>query len=70
MRIGIVTLFGDNYGNKLQNLAVQSLLENIGCSADTIRIINDKSIQKASLPSEILVKNHGECWKNLDICMI
>ncbi len=36
MKVGIVTLFGDNYGNKLQNLAVQRLFEQHGCEAETI----------------------------------
>ena len=30
MKAGIVTLFGDNYGNKLQNLAVQKIIEKYG----------------------------------------
>ena len=29
MKIGIVTIFGDNYGNKLQNYALQALLESM-----------------------------------------
>ena len=27
MKIGLITLFGENYGNKLQNYAVQYLLD-------------------------------------------
>lgn len=38
--MGIVTLFGDNIGNKLQNYALQSLLESMGHSAKTI-IVED-----------------------------
>ncbi len=38
MKVGIVTLFGDNYGNKLQNYAMQVLLTHIGCHSETIRI--------------------------------
>lgn len=38
MKVGIVTLFGDNYGNKLQNYAMQVLLAHIGCDTETIRI--------------------------------
>lgn len=40
MKIGIVTLFGDNYGNKLQNFALQRLVESLGFEAETIRIAN------------------------------
>ena len=36
MKVGIVTLFSDNYGNKLQNLAVQTLLERMGCEVVTL----------------------------------
>ena len=36
MKIGVITLFGDNYGNKLQNLAVQTLLEGFGAEVQTI----------------------------------
>ena len=54
MKAGIVTLFGDNYGNKLQNLAVQRIIERYGVEAETIlvdvgqgiRSINEKRIKK------------------------
>lgn len=36
MKVGIITIFDNNYGNKLQNLAVQKLLEMQGCEAETI----------------------------------
>ena len=39
-RVGIITLFGDNYGNKLQNYALQKLLENLGYAAETIIVKN------------------------------
>lgn len=36
-KIGIVTLFGNyNYGNRLQNYAVQKILEEFGCKAETL----------------------------------
>ena len=38
MRIAIITQFGDNYGNKLQNYAMQAWLENMGYNAETIII--------------------------------
>ena len=40
MKIAIVTLFSDNYGNKLQNYALQALLESMGHEVKTI-IIKD-----------------------------
>lgn len=56
MKAGIVTLFGDNYGNKLQNLAVQKIIEKYGIEAETIlvdveqgiRPINGRVIKKLS----------------------
>ena len=40
MKVAIVTIFGDNYGNKLQNYALQALLESLGHNAKTI-IVKD-----------------------------
>lgn len=40
MRIAIITQFGDNYGNKLQNYALQTLLESMGYKVETI-IVKD-----------------------------
>lgn len=38
MKVGIVTFtFGDNYGQRLQNYAVQELLQRRGADASTIR---------------------------------
>lgn len=38
MRVGIVTITGsDNYGNVLQNYALQELLVELGCEVETIR---------------------------------
>ncbi|WP_195467398.1 polysaccharide pyruvyl transferase family protein [Clostridium sp. D43t1_170807_H7] len=40
MRVGIITITnGQNYGNRLQNYAVQVVLESIGCEAETIKNI-------------------------------
>ena len=46
MKIGIITLFGDNYGNKLQNLAVQKLFESKGCEVETIIVKVENGIIK------------------------
>ena len=40
MELGIITIFGDNYGNKLQNYALQALLEKLGHEAETV-IVKD-----------------------------
>lgn len=38
MRVGIITVLDQtNYGNRLQNLAMQELLKDLGCQAETIR---------------------------------
>lgn len=46
MKIGIITLFGDNYGNKLQNLAVQKIIEKYGFEAETILIDVSRGIKR------------------------
>ena len=53
MKIGILTMsHGVNYGNRLQNYAVQFTLEKLGCKAETIKnytnqkIIRDSSIKE------------------------
>ena len=40
-KIGIITLYGNqNYGNRLQNLAVQEILEEQGFRAESIVLIS------------------------------
>lgn len=46
MKIGIVTIYGDNYGNKLQNVALQRIAESLSYKAETIRIINGFNLNK------------------------
>ena len=41
MRAAIVTLNSDNYGNKLQNYALQTIMESLGYETNTILIEND-----------------------------
>lgn len=36
MRIGIITMVSDNYGNRLQNYALQNVLSELGNSVDTL----------------------------------
>ena len=39
MKVGILTVTGDNnYGNKLQNYALQKIVYSIGCEVETIRV--------------------------------
>ena len=43
-KIAIITLFGNtNYGNRLQNYAVQTIFENKGCKVDTLDFYLSKS---------------------------
>ena len=51
MKVAIVTQFGDNYGNKLQNYALQQLLLSLGHDASTI-IIKDGN--KLNYPEDAL----------------
>lgn len=37
MKIGIVTIVSLNFGNRLQNYALQRVLENLGCTVNTFR---------------------------------
>ena len=47
MKAGIVTITnGYNYGNRLQNYAVQEALESVGISAETIWKTTNVLIQK------------------------
>jgi len=56
MKVGIMTITNDkpNYGNRLQNYAVQRVLESIGCEVETINNINKRVITK---PYKAFVKN-------------
>ncbi len=46
MKVGVITLFGDNYGNKLQNLAVQKILESHGADVETIILDVKQGVRK------------------------
>lgn len=56
MKIGIMTItnYKSNYDNRLQNYAVQRVLESIGCQVETINNINKRVITK---PYKVFVKN-------------
>lgn len=36
LKVGIITMISDNYGNRLQNYALQQVLSNLGCSVETL----------------------------------
>ncbi len=44
MKLGLVTIFGDNYGNKLQNYALQELLTENGNSVETILVPSGRKL--------------------------
>ena len=75
-KIGILTLNGyHNYGNRLQNYAMQEVLKSLGFNVETI--INDrKMIKKEKLTkrmynliknsiSEIYMKTYNKIWRNI-----
>ena len=47
MKVGIVTVYGDNYGNKLQNYALSHIVEEQGHICETIRIKNGYNLNSA-----------------------
>ena len=55
-KIGILTHFGNNYGNKLQNYAVQSILEKHGFEAETIVKISPNGIQRPKNRKQEIIK--------------
>lgn len=59
-KIGIITIYDtNNYGNRLQNYALQQVLKNIGCSPETIknwRKLNGYSSKKREFLSKIRLK--------------
>lgn len=56
MKAGIITLYGDNYGNKLQNLAVQKVLEKHGVEAETIILDVKQGIKRPKTKCQTLKK--------------
>ena len=56
MRVGVVTLFGDNIGNKLQNYALLSLIREQGHAVETIRVQNGTDLPHAETKKEFLKK--------------
>ena len=49
-KVGIVTLTKNaNYGNVLQNIALQMTLRNLGCDAETIINLTDSTLFKKNI---------------------
>lgn len=56
MKAAIITLFSDNYGNKLQNYALQTLLEKMGYETDTLLVKDGVKFHHPENAKEILAK--------------
>lgn len=56
MKVGIVTLFGDNFGNKLQNYALQTLVESLDHRAETIIVKDGKKLHRPESKKEAFGK--------------
>lgn len=54
-KVGIVTIYDNNYGNRLQNYAVQEILKGLDC--DVITIKNTGRLNKKQNNIEYLVRN-------------
>ncbi|MCP1109490.1 hypothetical protein M2150_002005 [Lachnospiraceae bacterium PM6-15] len=56
-RVGIITLTGErNYGNKLQNYAMEQVLISLGYKVETIRVLS--KAENSKLYKEILIRNN------------
>lgn len=56
MKTAIITLYGDNYGNKLQNYALQALLEKLGHEAETVIVKESARLHCAENKRAVLSK--------------
>ena len=56
MKAAIITLFGDNYGNKLQNYALQELLRSYGFDAETLLVKSGQKLHEIEGKKDILGK--------------
>ena len=55
MKVAILTMSnGINYGNRLQNYAVQKVLESVGCEVETIKNFTSQRITSKSDPKRII----------------
>ena len=63
MKIGIITLLGNNYGNRLQNYAVQELLKEYG---DVYTVKYEKKASSARKVSKLVRYNPWHIKKAID----
>ena len=62
MKIGIITITeGANYGNRLQNYAMQELLKSLGYECETIKRITLRDVKGVQLTKQVF----KECVKVL-----
>lgn len=66
MKLAIYTLYGlQNYGNRLQNYALQRVLENLGCQVETLAVVPPLTVK--NLAKRFLTKHNGRLrlrsWK-------
>lgn len=66
MNIAIITLYGDeNYGNKLQNYALQEVIGSLGNKANTLIFSRSNNLFKKFLSTFIIHTNNGRKLKPL-----
>lgn len=55
MKIGIITITdGSNYGNRLQNYALQEFLRSIGVEVETVRRYTDRDLSKSTVIKAVI----------------
>lgn len=63
MKVAIITLYGFfNYGNRLQNYALQEAIEKLGCDVVSISVDSKKEIIKGSIKRYIEKKDGKICF--------
>lgn len=68
MKIAIVTIVSRNYGNRLQNYALQRVLESFGYSVETLRRKNkpNKLLEGVKTAAQTLLQTKGAKFKAFD----
>lgn len=55
-KVGIVTIIDlNNYGNRLQNYAVQNIIEALGCEANTIKNLDKSNVSNTKIKNIFLI---------------
>lgn len=67
-KIGIVTIISNNYGNRLQNYALQQVVGSLGLSVETIPITSHRNLKKfvKKLLSLFVKKYKSTVWTEFD----